>query len=259
MGSGSIRRSGAPALALLALAACKSMPRDLAVTATGSYWMPEPDGHVTIGAGSQPGSATHADLEHDLGIDDDAQWTGRVDASFGKHRFGVEYLPFDLGGSGVTGGFTFQGAAYPAGDAISSDLELTTWVARWDYQLESRKRTEDSLRIGLDAWWWGFDSRVRGIVSGNDEARSFTRLYPGAHVDLRFDLNRGLLLDVAAAVAGTGYHRHLLDLSGALGWRFSDSGHLAAGYRWIEWDFDHGNDHGNFGLLGPFAALTFRF
>ena len=258
------RRRGV-SLAAIALATigCKNSSQDLedvSITPSASYWKPDVSGDFDITAASIPGTATETRLDEDLGLDGDDQWTARVDVQAGKHRVGLEYLPLQLSGSTITeDDFIFHGATYPVGDHVRSDVGLTTWIARYDYQVWSTETTADSIRIGLDGWLWDFDARVKGSPSGNDEHRHFSHFYPGVHGELTFDASHGLTLTLFGSYATTSIDTRLWDVNGSLAYTIADKASISLGYRWITWDFNESSNDGDFDLRGPFVGLALHF
>ncbi len=262
---GSSRIGWAGAIALSA-AGCSlpnlslpDLPRDSTFSFETQYWMAEPGGHVDVEAGSAPGTSTHARLERDLELDDDEQLLYQATLDLGEHRISAEYLPLSFSGGGTTSGFTYHGAVFPNGDAVSSDLDLETWVLKWDYALSQQKRTEDAFRLGLGAWWWNFDQQVRGSPSGNFESREFSRIYPGVHALMTMELGEGSTLDLAGALAANNYHRRMYDWSATLHYPVSDIVRLGIGYRWLIWDFNETTNDGDFHFAGPLGSLQLRF
>lgn len=235
------------------------LPRDSTFEIAAKYWQAEPNGHVDVEAGSQPATSTHAGLSSGLELDGDDQllWSAALD--LGEHRFSAEYLPLAFSGSGATNGFTFHGAAFPAGDNVSTDFNLETWVLKWDYALSKQKKTADAFRVGLGAWWWNFDLDTRGTPSGNAESREFSRIYPGVHALLTMELGESATLDLAGALAANSYHRRLYDWSAELHYPVSDYVFLGLGYRWLIWDFNETTNDGDFDFTGPLGSLTIRF
>jgi hypothetical protein len=260
------RFAGALAAALL-LASCgipmpslPSLPRDAAFELETRYWQAEPNGHVAVDAGANPGTSTNAALEHRLALDGERELTFDATLDLGEHRLSAEYLPLSFSGSGRTGrAFTFHGEPFPAGDDVSSDLELETWVVKWDYALSKERRTKDAFRVGLGAWWWDFDLDVEGSPSGIRESRQFSRVYPGAHASITMELGEGTTLDLSGAMAANSYHRRLYDWSAEIAYHVSDYVFIGAGYRWLIWDFNETTNDGDFDFKGPFAAMTLRF
>lgn len=236
-----------------------SLPRDAAFSFSTQYWPAEPNGHVDVAAGSQPATSTHADLDRDLAIDGDSEllWSAALD--LGQHRFAVDYLPLAFSGSGTTHGFTYHGATYPAGDRVSSDLDLETWAFKWDYALSKQKRTLDAFWVGLGAWWWNFDLQTRGTPSGNNESREFSRVYPGVHAQLIMELGEGTTLGLNGALAANSASRRLYDWSAEILYPVSDIVRLGIGYRWMIWDFNETTNDGDFDFKGPMGTLQIRF
>lgn len=256
-------RATAIAVASLALAGCNMNSRDfkgLTVAATGSYWRSEVKGDVKAGGPSPSGANRKVDVRRDMGVDDNDQWTGRLDVALDKHRIGVEYLPLQFSGSDPNDQpFVFQGQTYPAGDGITSDLDLKTWVGRWDYAVSQSRKKADAVHVGLDAWWWSFDAHVRGNPSGNDERRSYTKLYPGFHTDTTLEMSKQFTADFNVALAGLDLDRFIYDLGASASYRISDVMSLGAGYRWLRFDVDEGNDRVDLTVRGPYAVFTLRF
>jgi len=261
-----VARLGWAALSLAALAAGCSMPampklpKDAAFGIQTQYWFAETNGHVAVDAGSVPNTSTNAGLEHRLGIADDQQilWAGWLD--FGDHRIGVEYLPLSFSDDDTTSrNFRFQGTPFPAGDRIATDMELETWVLKWDYAVEKQKRSADAFRVGLGAWWWNFDTHVQGKLSGGNEKREFSHIYPGVHTQVTMELGKDAVLDLSGAVAGTSPNRRLFDWSANVAYPISDYFLVGGGYRWMIWDFNETNNDGDFDFKGPFGSVTIRF
>ncbi len=224
----------------------------------GTYWQPQPKGETFITAGSKPGTATSVDLDHDLGLDSRRQFTWRGDVAFSSQRITFEYLPLSFHGSTNVGSdFTFHGATYTSGTAISSQFDLETYILHWDSELWSERKTKSSAHAGIGAWWWRYDMQVSG--GGNDERRKFSHVYPGVHGDTTWDVGNGLLATLEIAFAATGANRRLYDFSGGLTYNVSDHLDLAAGYRLMRWDFNESTNDGDFDIRGPYAGLTIRF
>lgn len=250
-------------LAAVALGGCSSlpaMPKDSSFGVTAQYWMASPDGHAYITAGSKPGTATNVRLDNDLGLDSERILDWSAFASFGDHRFTAEYLPLSFSGSDTAShDYLFHGATYPAGDRTSADLNLDTWVLKWDMALWKQKKSEDALRVGLGAWFWKFDLHLKGTPSGNNETRQFHHLYPGVHGDWVSELGGGATLDLKGAIAATGLEKRLYDWSAEIAYPLSDALKLGIGYRWLRWDFDESTNDGDYSIRGPYAALSLRF
>lgn len=228
--------------------------------ATVSYWRPEPHGDVEISAGDQPGTASKASLSNDLSLSDDDQWLGRLNVAMGKHRFGLEYLPIKLHDDGpVDIPFTFQGATYPTGDFVTTDLDLKTWALRWDFLLQSERKSQNALRGGLGVWYWSFDAQVKGANSGNNEERSFSHIYPGVQGNWVSEFGESFIATLDGAYALNSLDNRLFDLSFDVAYPVSDHGKLRVGYRYMTWDFEHGGDEGDFNLRGPYVGLSFSF
>jgi hypothetical protein len=243
-----------------AMPSMPNLPKDAAFQIQTQYWFAEPNGHVEVEAGSAPATGSNAHLEHRLGIEEDEQilWSGHL--AFGDHRIGVEYLPLSFGGSETTSrNFVFQGTPFPAGDNISTDFDLETWVLKWDYAVEKQKRTADAFRIGLGAWWWTLDQHVVGKLSGGDESREFSHIYPGVHTLITMEIGEDAILDHSGAIAGTSANRRLYDWSATVGYPVSDYFVIGGGYRWMIWDFNETNNDGDFDFKGPFGSATIRF
>ncbi len=223
-------------------------------------WQAAPDGHLFVTAGSKPGTATTMELEDHLGLEEATQLDWHADVDFGDHRITFEHLPLSFAGDSVVDdAFIFHGATYPVGDRVVTAFDLDTFILRWDARCWSSDATRSSAHVGLGAWWWRYAMQVEGSPSGNDEVRQFSHLYPGVHGDLTWDAGSGLLLALDGAFAGTGTSRTLYDLSGSLIWEIGDHVGVAAGYRFMRWDFNESTNDGDFDLRGPWLGLTFRF
>lgn len=254
---------GSKAVALwsltIPLAGCGMNAKDLSVTAAGSYWKPEVNGDMQVLAGSNDGTGGTVDVD-DLGLDGDYNWTARVDVSLDQQRLGLEYLPLEFEGEGIAGtSYQFHGRTFGLGDFIEGELQLETWILRWDWLLESRRNTADAFRIGLNVWWWNYDMRVHDATTGVDASREFSHVYPGVHAQTTFDLNGGLTFDLMGSAAMTSVSRQIFDVDGALGWQYSDAGKLLLGYRWLQFDYNETTNDGDFDFRGPYLKLTFGF
>ena len=245
---------------LVAISACSSpSPGGASLDVSASWWELEADGDVKVGAGTSD-TGTRAEIDDDLGITRDETWSGRIDVTNGPNRIGIEYLPLELGGDAiVSDSFLFHGSRYEAGEHVSTDLALETWVLKWDYSASTSRRSEDAFRVGAGLWWWSMDAQVKSNSTGTDERRSFSKLYPGIHGTAVFDLGHGLLGELAGSIALNGADRRIYDLGGSVGYRVSDAIKLSLGYRWMKWDVDEGSTELDFSLRGPLAALTLRF
>jgi len=243
-----------------AMPSMPSLPKDATFEVQTQYWFAETNGHVAVEAGSVPGTSTNAGLEKRLGLEDSEQilWSGYLD--LGDHRIGVEYLPLAFSGTDSTArAFRFQGTDFAAGDTISSDMNLETWVLKWDYAIEKKKRSADAFRLGLGAWWWNLDQQVHDKTSGADEKREFSHLYPGVHTQITMEMGKEAILDLSGAVAGTSPARHLYDWSATVAYPVSDYFLIGGGYRWMIWDFNETNNDGDFDFKGPFGSVSIRF
>jgi hypothetical protein len=245
----------------LALAGCKSMGKDSSFDATINYWNPETNGDMVVSAGKQPNTGTPVRLDNDLDLGDDNQFFGGLDLRMGKHRFGVDYEPLSFHGTDlVEVPFVFHGATYPNSDHVTTDLDLTTYGASWSYLLsEPKRRSADAFWLGIGAWWWNYDARVRGSVSNNDERRSFSHVYPGVTGQWTLDMSKGATLDITGTFCLDKIDSRIWDVAAGGAYAVSDGARLVVGYRYQHWDFDEGDSVGDFTLLGPYAALSMRF
>jgi len=236
--------------------------KGIGIVPSATFWRPESSGHTQIQAGSQGNTSTKAELDDDLGLDGDDQWTARLDVETGPHRIGLEYLPLSLSGSThADSTFLLNGATFPMGDDIHSDLDLTTWILRYDFSSSTNRKTADAMRFGVHAIWWDYDLEVKDFTSGASESRQFSKVYPGVHADLTFDMSRGLISNFYGGYATKLYDTdsRIWELSGALGYKLSDGLQVSLGYRWMTWNVDESNNDGDFSLRGPYASLALRF
>ena len=253
--------AGFAALVVL-LPACSSSNRraPTVFSAQGALWQVKPSGDVFITAGSKPGTATNADVSSSLGLDTERTWTGRVALDLDTQRFSLEALPLHLHGTtNADKNFTFHGAGYGGGDSITTDLNLDTWIAKWEVGTSTSAKTADAIRGGIGLYWWHFDSQVVDGTNGSDESRKFSHLYPSVNGSATLDAGHGLRIEFATAFAATGRKRQIRDLSAALGYQLSDAVDLSLGYRYLRFDFDESTNDGDFDLRGPFTALQIRF
>jgi hypothetical protein len=224
------------------------------------YWQVEPSGHVEITKASAPGTATSASVKDDLNLDHDRDLLAGLDLDLGKHRLFVDYLRLKFSGSGpASSTFVYHGSTYSAGDVVSSDLELPTWHAGYDYAFWKNESTADALRLGVGAYLWTFDANVKDRTAGFGEQRSFSHVYPSAQAQLVFDLTKHWTADFDGALAYLASDRKIEDLSAALGYDATDRAHLQVGYRRTTLDFHESTNRAKLEFSGPFVGLSIRF
>lgn len=244
------RRSGLPQ-------AAEQVPES-EITLYGRYWRPGLHGSMYITKGGKSGTATRVNPREDLGIDEANIPVAGIRLDLSGHRFSFQYLPLEFEGKEtVSDPFIFHAATYPTGQRVKSQVDFDFFVFQYDYAL--LRESAYSVRLGLGAYYWVFDARLKSNGPGGviNEHRGFGSILPEAHLTADFTYD---LLRLGGAVGGgyLGSEQALIDAEGFIGIS-ADPIDLDIGWRIMHFDLSATTNKGDVTIHGPFAQLSIRF
>jgi hypothetical protein len=232
---------------------------DLSLELSGRYFRPSLYGSMLITKGGKPGSGDRINVREDLNIDADNAPQAGLDLSLRDHRLSFAYLPMRFEGTDtLSEPFVFHGTTYPAGQRVESELDFTYYTFRYDYRLLHGEVGD--LRIGLQAYYWIFDSRIQGTGPGGtlDEHRGFSSWYPAGSI--AGELRAGIFhADASFAFGALSAERAIVDTEGSVGVLLWNRLSLDLGYRWMHFDINETTNDGDLTAHGPFAQLSLIF
>jgi hypothetical protein len=232
---------------------------DFSLTLTGRYWRPGIYGRLFITKGGGDGTASRINVHDDLELETENAPQAALDFNLGDHRLGFQYLPLTFEGkSTLTEPFIFHATTFPAGERVTSRIDIALWTFRYDYRL--LEGSHGFLRIGLAGYYWFFESLIKGEGPGGslDEHRGFSSFLPGATLSGQLRLGN-FHLNAAVGGATLGSESNLFEMEGSVGvrlWSFVD---LDAGYRFLHLDQQETSNENDLSIHGPFVALSLTF
>jgi outer membrane protein len=200
------------------------------------------------------------DVENDLGIKDDSN---NVFYLALEHPLPVmpnlkmNYVDLSINGDSVLSRtIEFNDVVFPAGTALSSDVEIKQGDAIAYYELFDNYI---SLDIGIGARY--MDGKIDLVSAGEYSNAEFTVIVPLLYGKARADLPlTGFWM--AAEVMGMGYsNNNLVDATAQLGWESPIGFGAELGYRLLSLDVDDFDDvdKAAMDISGPYFALNYHF
>jgi len=224
-------------------------------------WYAVPKGWLNITLGSQPFTATHADIGSDISLDPDVApvLEGRMRFS-GSQGCGIRVAQIDAEGSGTADEpFTYHGDVFDAGRRVRSELDFLLLEGDYQFTLNPGDDLEVSAHAG--AQFWSFSGRLKTVDAGPlvTTQRAFASAFWLAGIDLLWKARSGL--ELRASGVG-GYERAsqyfwkaegdaLLEITGSVS--------LTAGYRIHVIRFFQSTNQSNLRFFGPTLGLEIAF
>ncbi|HLY74038.1 MAG TPA: hypothetical protein VKU80_07950 [Planctomycetota bacterium] len=171
-------------------------PTGIEVQVGAQAWYAVPKGWLNITLGSQPLTATHADIGSDIFLDPDAApvLEGRMRLS-GSQGLGLRVAEIDAAGSGTADeSFTYHGDAFDAGRRVRSELDFL--LLEGDYQLTVNPGDDLEVTAHAGAQVWSFSGRVKTVDAGPllTTQRAFDSGFWMAGFDLSWKVGGGMEL-----------------------------------------------------------------
>lgn len=181
-------------------------PPEPGVEGSLQAWLAVPKGWLHITRGSQPFTATHADLGSDIHLDPDVAPVieTRMKLS-GSQGLGIGVAQIDAEGTGaVDESFTYHGDVFDAGRRVKTELDFL--LLHGDYQFTVNPGDDLQVTVHAGAQYWSFSGRLKTVDAGPSltTQRAFDSGFWMAGLDLSWKAANGL--DLRASAAG-GYER----------------------------------------------------
>jgi outer membrane protein len=228
------------------------------IGARGYYWFPSLDGNVKVDAAGIVG--TSVDFEKDLGIDDESYPTIEAFIGAGKHHLSLAYTDIDYSGTKtLTEKIVFNGKTYSASALVSSSIEYRQIDLGYQYDLLNLENILAGFSLGGVFQVTYLDGKVNLKTTGIDEKEEFTLPIPMIGLNLHI----GLLADILEArIRGTaiGYSGNMIyEIAGDVSYTPFPLIDIHGGYKTFVIDIDEDDLVFDYGISGPYIALTLSF
>jgi outer membrane protein len=228
------------------------------VGARGYYWFPSLDGNVKVdGAGI---IGTSIDFDKDLGIDDESYPTIEAFIGADKHHFSLAYTSIDYSGTKtLTKTIVFNGKTYSTSALVSSSIEYRQIDFAYQYDFLNLENILAGFSLGGVFQVTYLDGKVSLKTTGIDEKEEFALPIPmiglNLHVGLLADILEGRMRGTAIGYSGNMIYEIAGDVS-YTPFPFLD---IHGGYKIFVIDIDEDDIVFDYGLSGPYIALTLSF
>jgi len=228
------------------------------VGARGYYWFPSLDGNVEVDKASIVG--TSIDLDKDLGIDDESYPTIEAFIEADKHHFSLAYTNIEYSGTKtLTRSIVFNGKTYSASALVNSLIEYRQIDFAYQYDFLNLENILAGFSLGGVFQVKYLDGKVSLKTTGIDEKEEFTLPVPmiglNLHVGLLADILEGRIRGTAIGYSGNMIYEIAGDVS-YTPFPFLD---IHGGYKIFVIDIDEEDIVFDYGLSGPYIALTLSF
>jgi len=228
------------------------------VGARGYYWFPSLDGNVEVDKASIVG--TSIDLDKDLGIDDESYPTIEAFIEADKHHFSLAYTSIEYSGTKtLTRSIVFNGKTYSASALVNSLIEYRQIDFAYQYDFLNLENILAGFSLGGVFQVKYLDGKVSLKTTGIDEKEEFTLPVPmiglNLHVGLLADILEGRIRGTAIGYSGNMIYEIAGDVS-YTPFPFLD---IHGGYKIFVIDIDEEDIVFDYGLSGPYIALTLSF
>lgn len=201
------------------------------------------------------------DFKNDLGIQDKKAPGIRL---YLGDSWRFDYTKIDYSGNTILQqSLEYEGTQYQVGMDIASKLDLTYARATWIRPITKSPVMETNWMIDIKGF--SVDTEVSGTESGTGAHVTEKKKFSGAVPTFGFGI-KGRLLDNVygfAEISGLplGKYGSFYDAEAGLKAQILPNTSLQAGYRVLNIDVKDPdtNEHGQFKLAGPFAALEHKF
>ncbi len=228
------------------------------VGARGYYWFPSLDGNVEVDKARIVG--TSIDFEKDLGIDDESYPTIEAFIQADKHHFSVAYTSIEYSGTKtLTRSIVFDGKTYSASDLVNSLIEYRQVDFAYQYDFLNLENILAGFSLGGVFQVTYLDGKVGLKTTGIDEKEEFALPIPmiglNLHVGLLADILEGRMRGTAIGYSGN----MIYELAGDVSYTPFPFLDIHGGYKIFVIDIDEDDIVLDYGLSGPYIALTFSF
>jgi len=228
------------------------------VGARGYYWFPSLDGNVEVDKASIVG--TSIDFDKDLGIDDESYPTIEAFIEADKHHFSLAYTSIEYSGTKtLTRSIVFNGKTYSASALVNSLIEYRQIDFAYQYDFLNLENILAGFSLGGVFQVKYLDGKVSLKTTGIDEKEEFTLPVPmiglNLHVGLLADILEGRIRGTAIGYSGNMIYEIAGDVS-YTPFPFLD---IHGGYKIFVIDIDEEDIVFDYGLSGPYIALTLSF
>lgn len=236
-------------------------PPEPGVQASVQAWLAVPKGWLNITRGSQPFTATHADLGSDIHLDPDVAPVvdTRIRLS-GSHGLGIGFAQVDAEGTGdVDESFTYHGDVFDAGRRVNTELDfLLLWG---DYQFTFNPGDDLEVTAHAGAEYWAFSGRVKTVDTGPalTTQRSFDSAFWMAGLDLSWKAASGVELRASAAGGYERSSQYFWKAEGDVRLRLAGPLSLTAGCRIDVIRFRQSTNQSNLQFFGPTLGVDVAF
>jgi outer membrane protein len=228
------------------------------VGARGYYWFPSLDGNVEVDKANIVG--TSIDFDKDLGIDDENYPTIEAFIQADKHHFSVAYTSIEYSGTKtLTRSIVFDGKTYSASDLVNSLIEYRQIDFAYQYDFLNLENILAGFSLGGVFQVTYLDGKVSLKTTGIDEKEEFALPIPmiglNLHVGLLADILEGRMRGTAIGYSGN----MIYELAGDVSYTPFPFLDIHGGYKIFVIDIDEDDIVFDYGLSGPYVALTFSF
>jgi outer membrane protein len=228
------------------------------VGARGYYWFPSLDGNVEVDKARIVG--TSIDFEKDLGIDDESYPTIEAFIQADKHHFSVAYTSIEYSGTKtLTRSIVFDGKTYSASSLVNSLIEYRQVDFAYQYDFLNLENILAGFSLGGVFQVTYLDGKVGLKTTGIDEKEEFALPIPmiglNLHVGLLADILEGRMRGTAIGYSGN----MIYELAGDVSYTPFPFLDIHGGYKIFVIDIDEDDIVLDYGLSGPYIALTFSF
>jgi outer membrane protein len=228
------------------------------VGARGYYWFPSLDGNVEVDKARIVG--TSIDFEKDLGIDDESYPTIEAFIQADKHHFSVAYTSIEYSGTKtLTRSIVFDGKTYSASSLVNSLIEYRQVDFAYQYDFLNLENILAGFSLGGVFQITYLDGKVGLKTTGIDEKEEFALPIPmiglNLHVGLLADILEGRMRGTAIGYSGN----MIYELAGDVSYTPFPFLDIHGGYKIFVIDIDEDDIVLDYGLSGPYIALTFSF
>ena len=234
---------------------------DVTIELEGRYWFT--DLHGTTKVTDSNGIGTDINLTGDLGIKDQGLPELRLIWYPGKKSkiwAAYAYVGYE-GYKNIQGTIEFNGATYPIGTRVLTDVNINFLNVAWAWQFISIDKGFFRLGTLVEAkvFWVKASLEAPNLVPPAKETEKFVFGLPTLGVAL--DLNPHRMLNIYAQGSGlyAGSYVYLYDAEIGIKLIPIKILSIVGGYRIMQFKAEHDNNYAKVRLNGPFVGATVRF
>ncbi len=226
--------------------------------ARGIYWFPSLKGNVKVDKSSIIG--TNADLDDDLGIDNEDYPALEVFLGVGDHHLSLAYTDIDYSGSRILSRtIVFSGQTYIVSALVNSSVEYSMIDLCYQYDFLDLENILAGFSLGTVIQIKYLNGDISLDTTGIDEREDFTVPVPMVGLNLHV----GILADILEArIKGTGITYsgdNLYEISGEISWTPLPFLDIHGGYKRFAIDIDEDDVIFDYDMSGPYITLTVSF